>query len=219
MDVKQAGASDDTSVRVGIGKVVPFYWSDFRLPELVCLRPVLGDGKRSSLHTGFCDAWEFTDYFKWSGGIDMCDLRMSAIRIRKNPSPSNPFPLLENGNSPTFNAAEHAAKRNALRLRTVRARVEIRPGTGGTGVTFSVKDEDYQGEGSLFRIENHTPFPIWVAQNGVLSNPGATDEEFRISGDLISSKERLSFGLDAPFRQGKHGRVVPYSELYLIRYA
>jgi hypothetical protein len=86
-------------------------------------------------------------------------------------------------------------------------------------VTFSVKDEDYQGEGSLFRIENHTPFPIWVAQNGVLSNPGVTDEDFRISGDLISSKERLSFGLDAPFRQGKHGRVVPYSELYLTRYA
>lgn len=219
MDVKQAGASDDTSVRVGIGEVIPFYWSDFRLPELVCIRPVVGNGKRLSVHTGFCDAWEFTDYFKWSGGIDMCDLRMSAIRIRKNPSPSNPFPSPEDGALTTSDAGVNDAKRHALCLRTVRARVEIRSGTGGVGITFSVKDEDYRGEGSLFRIENLTPFPIWVAQDGILSNPGGADGDLGIIGDLISPKDRLAFGLDAPFRQGKHGRVVPYHELYLTRYA
>ena len=35
MDVKQTGSSDDTVVRVGVGEVVPFYWSDYRLPELI----------------------------------------------------------------------------------------------------------------------------------------------------------------------------------------
>jgi hypothetical protein len=57
-----------------------------------------------------------------------------------------------------------------------------------------------------------------IAQDGILSNPGygfCTDSG--VSGDLILPREKLAFGLDAPFRQGKHGRVVPYNELYLIR--
>ena len=61
-------------------------------------------------------------------------------------------------------------------LRSIRAHVEIRPGTGGTGITLSFREEDYYGNGSLFRIENKSPFPIWVAQDGVLANPISTEQ-------------------------------------------
>ena len=180
------------------------------------IRPVLGNGQRQSEHISFCDSWEFTDYFKWSGGIDLCDLRMSAIRIRKNPCPNSPFPRAQ-GTATSADSSRNDSKRHAIFLRTIRAQVEIRPGTGGTGITFSLKDEDFRGEGSLFRIENLTPFPIWIAQDGIL-NPGyGARTDPGVSGDLILPREKLAFGLDAPFRQGKHGRVVPYHELHLIR--
>jgi hypothetical protein len=128
------------------------------LPELVCIRPVLNNGKRPWAHVGFCDAWDFTNYFKWSGGIDLCDLRMLSIRIRKNPLPSELFPVAQSRTA--ADADRNDAKRHDMCLRTVRAHVEIRPGTGGTGIPFSLKDEDFRGEGSLFRIENLTPFPF-----------------------------------------------------------
>jgi hypothetical protein len=172
------------------------------LPELVCIRPVLGNGKRQRAHVGFCDAWEFTDYFKWSGGIDLCDLRMSAIRIRKNPSPTEPFPRAQSRTA--ADAARNDAKRHAMCLRTVRAHVEIRPGTGGTGITFSLKDEDFQRLAVSYR--KSFPFPYRIAQDGILSNPGyGVRTDSGVSGDLILPREKLAFGLDAPFRQGKHG--------------
>jgi len=123
--------------------------------------------------------------------------------------------------------------------------VEIRPCTGGTGITFSLKEEDYRGEGSLFRIENLSPFPLWIAQNGLLANPGYFDLspilsssenggsvgashgqiisekilDSGINGDLVQPTERIAFGLDAPFLQGKHGRVIPSDLLLLVRVA
>ena len=101
--IKQTGAMDNTMLRVGKGEVAPFYWTDHYLPELVRIKPLQED--------------ELEDCYRWSGGFDICNLGMVALRIRskKNVAESN-----LQSNMKIFK-----------RFRTVRAHVEIRKGTGG----------------------------------------------------------------------------------------
>lgn len=141
--------------------------------------------------------------YRWSGGFDIRRLGMTALRIRSMSTDSASF------------------------LRSVRAHIEIRPGTGSTGLILSLREEDPSGLGSLFRIENRTPFPIWVGQDGVLANPMAMDHQKIVrfspdgkahpvpedpmmedlsgaNGDMAWPFQEMSFGLDVPFRQGKY---------------
>jgi hypothetical protein len=213
IEVKQSGAPDETAVVVGPGDAVPFFWADFRLPELVSLRPVLDD------HAG-------NRKFRWSGGFDVCTLGMTAIRLRRSRLSSAP------------------RKTEKLSLKSIRTLVEIRSGTGGTGINVSFKEEDPGGNGSLFRIENLSPFLIWMAQDGVLANPSVPeerrsrktdsaidnsspqperrfldDDNARTDGDLIEPGENTAFALDVPFRQGKYAgrKAASMSELTRIR--
>jgi hypothetical protein len=159
--------------------------------------------------------------YKWSGGFDVCNLGMAPVRVRKL-----------------------SKKSETLDVRSMRANVEIRPGTGGTGINVSFREEDSSGDGSLFRIENLSTFPIWLAQDGVLANPlaasitpvpraasvhgseeddsqGWNDNHAEIHGDLLRPLGKMSYALDIPYRQGKyaHRKAATMPELLRLRVA
>jgi hypothetical protein len=133
--------------------------------------------------------------YKWSGGFDLCTLGMLPLRLREN---------------------EEAIFCNT-KLKSLRVSVELQPGTGGSGTIISIKDEDPDGEGSLFRIENHSPFQIFVSQDGVLANPSLSGRHS--SCDSINPGESTSYALDVPWRQGKYeGRTsASMFELLMLR--
>ena len=187
MEIKQAGARDETAVTLSPGETSAFFWADFRLPQLVCIRPVVQkDGSQN--------------IFKWSGGFDVCRLGMTALMLRHN-----------------FKGDDDAL----TQLRTIRSLSEIRPGTGGTGINLSFKEENTNGDGALFLIENNSMFNIWVAQDGVLANPSTTSPRASSAadGDLVRPGDQISFGLDVPYRQGKyaHRKAATMDELLRIR--
>jgi hypothetical protein len=68
-EVKQTGSPDLTAVRIGPGETSPFHWADFRLPELVCVRPVIKSGG--------------SHVYRWSGGFDPLSIGVVPIRVRK----------------------------------------------------------------------------------------------------------------------------------------
>ena len=198
-EVKQAGVSDQEGIRISPGDVVPFYWKDFRLPELVSIRP-LGSSTKS---------------YRWSGGFDICTLGTVPLRIRS-------MDVGEEGD-----------------VFSVKALVEIRPSS--SGVNISLKEEDVEGLGAMFRVENHSPFPIWIAQDGVLANPSLvfdpttikqnearrhhnqvnnlSDRPPEIDGDVVLPRNKKVFALDVPFRQGKYAsrKAATLRELLRVR--
>lgn len=199
---KQVGAPDASSILVKCGETTPFHWSDIRLPELVCIQPLPTSNFEEREHSMNLTLSPELGH-KWSGGFDICRLGMTALRIRAS------------------------AANSAAPLRTVRAHVEIRPGTGSAGLILSLREEDPSGLGSLFRIENRTPFPIWVGQDGILANPMSLDPQKVVrfssdgkanpvpedplvedlsgaNGDMARPFHQIAFGLDVPFRQGKY---------------
>lgn len=204
IEVKQAGAPDSSLSRLAPHQVKSFYWSDFRLPGLVSVRPL-----------GYSNRGEYL--YRWSGGFDICNLGMVPLRVRQ------------------FQASGES--KEARRVQSLRAIVEVRPGTGGTGINVSFKEEDLRGNGSLFRIENLSTFPIWLAQDGNLANPLATatiserakypkshgwvEDHTQFDGDLIRPNEKFPFALDVPYRQGKyaHRKEASMAELMRIRVA
>ena len=145
--------------------------------------------------------------FSWSGGFDLCNVGMIPLRIRED----------------RMNNSDQSD------IRVIRTQIEIRSGTGGTGYTLSVKEESSNGDDSFYRIENHSPFPIWLAQNGLIVNPTqfgvergqqkGKNKKFIADGDCIFPSQHISFGLDVPFRQGKYtGReAATLNELLLLR--
>merc|ERR1719162_2624931 len=78
----------------------------------------------------------------------------------------------------------HSSTEEKALMKVVRALIEIKSGTGSTGIIVSFKEELPNGEDSLYRIENHTPFPIWIAQDGVLANPSHNIHLMSISESL-----------------------------------
>ncbi|KAL3918475.1 MAG: hypothetical protein SGILL_004217 [Bacillariaceae sp.] len=138
--------------------------------------------------------------YRWSGGFDLGSLGMTPVRIR-------------NDNRATDGV-----------VMSIRSLVEVRPGTGGMGMNISLREENTSGEGSLFRIENLTPFPIWLEQDGMLANPTSKDHHAgspSIDGDLVAPHAKLTFALDIPYRQGKYAsrKEASLSELLQVRVA
>ncbi|KAL7473779.1 hypothetical protein ACHAXS_014457 [Conticribra weissflogii] len=177
--VKQVGSDENSRILIKRGEMVPFYWTDGNLPELVCARPN-------------------KDGFKWSGGFDLCTLGMLPLRLR----------LVD-----SFN--------DDLILSSLRVNVEIQPGTGGVGTTISLRDEDPTGEGSLFRIENHSPFQVYFSQDGILADPSSSGTDSSTACDVINPGYSTSYALDVPWRQGKYEDRSPAShqDLLLVRCA
>ncbi len=212
IEVKQAGTPDSSSLKLPPGAAEGFYWEDFRLPGLVSVSPCVTNDEGRSV-------------YKWSGGFDISNLGMVPLRIRHEIS-------------------QHKFRGNCPLIRSMRALVEIRPGTGGFGINISFREEDPDGDGSLFRIENLSHFPIWLSQDGVLANPSTLlgqsttsnsscfsieefdvksgyVEDYEANGDLIRHSEKISFGLDVPYRQGKyaHRKEATLKELLHVRVA
>lgn len=158
-----------------------------------------------------------SDTYKWSGGFDLCNLGMTPVRIRNE---------------------RIGEELSGNMIMSIRALVEVRPRSGGFGVNVSFREEEPNGDGSLFRIENLTAFPIWFAQDGVLANPNTlirdrraragregdnsqSDDAARIDGDLLPPYGRSTFALDVPYMQGKyaHRNEATMSELLHVRVA
>ena len=145
--------------------------------------------------------------YKWSGGFDLCNLGMTPVRIRSD--------------SMNFNTEPSQSE-----VTSIRVLVEVRPGTGGHGINVSLREEAPDGDGSLFRIENLSPFPIWLSQDGVLANPTATTRNTSnhasfADGDYMPPNSKSAFSLDVPYRQGKyaHRKEASLSELMHVRAA
>jgi Vacuolar-sorting-associated 13 protein C-terminal/Autophagy-related protein C terminal domain len=142
-------------------------------------------------------------YYKWSGGFDPLTIGVVPLRIRK-----------------VYSVAEGSSYRTSIK--SLKMEAEIRTGTGGTGINLSFVEEDENGEGSLFRIDNLSPFPVWVMQDGVLANFSLDSvNDGSREGDIVRSNERIPFALDVPFRQGKyaHRRAATMEELLQVRLA
>lgn len=186
-EVKQCGASDKTITELMPGKTAPFHWGDYRLPQLISIRPMIRSGGRC--------------IYKWSGGFDPLTIGPVPLRMRRVRG------LLAN----TGDACH-------LLFRSIKVEVEIRPRTGGTGINLCFQEEDNKGEGSLFRIENLTPFPIWYAQDGLLANPVVDIGEETIgNGDLLAPGESTVFALDVPYRPGKYSHRKAETMAVLLR--
>ena len=204
-EVKQSGAPDSSAISIGISEMKSFFWTDVNLPELICVRPAAMSHHDIDREEAVC-----TRRYKWSGGFDIRKIGMIPIRVREESKPITVHDI-DPEQSPS--------------VKVVRASIEIRPGTGGTGLILSLIEEKLNGEGALYRIENFSPFPLWVAQDGVLANPlydGSLDDFSLIAddlftnardrrksdsvsnGDLVLPSDTMSFGLDIPYRQGKY---------------
>jgi hypothetical protein len=99
---------------------------------------------------------------------------------------------------------------------------EIRPKTGKVGINLSFREEDEFGDGALFRIENVSTFPIWVAQDGILANPSRDlKDSGETEGDILLPSDRMAFALDVPFRQGKYAgrKAATMTELFRLRFS
>lgn len=187
-EVKQTGSGDSTAVIVLPGQTAPFHWGDFRLPELVSVRP-------SVKSQGRC-------IYKWSGGFDPLVIGHLPLRIRK-----------VHGVVPE---TSHGKDSDQFRIKAIKMDVEIRSQTGGTGINISFQEEDVTGDGALFRIENLSTFPIWFCQDDVLANPlkGNMGED---EGDFVGPLKGAVFALDIPYKQGKYSHRKAASVSVLLR--
>ena len=190
-EVKQTGASDTSAVIIRPGHTEPFHWGNCRLPELVSVRP-------SVRYKDRC-------IYKWSGGFDPLVIGHLALRIRRVLNLTDQHEI-------------HVLSKSVVRA--IKAEVEIRPQTGGTGINLSFREEEDSGFGALYRIENLSPFPIWFCQDDVLSNPSRKPSE-EDQTDIVHPSSSTVFALDIPFKQGKyaHRKALSFSALLRVRLA
>ena len=188
-EVKQAGADDSTAIVVPSGGTVPFHWANHLCPELICVRPCVGEAELS--------------YYRWSGGFDPLTIGVIPLRVRKN----------------TPNSKEESLNSFETQIRSLKIESKIRPGTGRTGINIAVEEEDQRGDGCLFRIDNRSLFPLWVSQDGILVNPSTRNSFDVAAGECLQAGDAMSFALDVPYRQGKykHRKAATLDELLRVR--
>ncbi|KAL7566351.1 hypothetical protein ACA910_013669 [Epithemia clementina (nom. ined.)] len=189
-EVKQAGADDATATVIHIGGTIPFHWVNHLRPELICVRPCVGE--------------DGTPRYRWSGGFDPLTIGVIPLRVRTSA-----------GNS----GKESPSSYDSM-IRSVKVESKIRPGTGRTGINISLAEEDERADGCLFRIDNRSLFPVWIAQDGILANPSTRDTFHDVAaGDCLPPNQAVSFALDVPYRQGKykHRKAATLEELLRVR--
>jgi hypothetical protein len=189
VELKQLNSSDESSVRLKPGSSAPFYWTDVTLPELIIIRLIHKD----CLHE--------KSIFKWSGPFDISILGMIPLRLRR----------IDLKKSKTYSHIPD--------ISVVRSQVQLRSGTGGTGLCVSFKEELANGEDSLYRVENHSPFPVWIMQDSHYKRitQKASNNRQDLCSDVIMPGERCAFGLDTPFLQLSDRNVASLEELLKIR--
>jgi hypothetical protein len=131
--------------------------------------------------------------YQWSGGIDpliIGTVPVKAFFVRGTASTN-----VETSRDP---------------IRSIYVEIDIRPGSGGTGINISLREESNEGKGSLFRIENYSPMPIWIAQDAKAA--GKHDAPIG-HGDLVDSMTQTAFGLTHPSIFQKRGQGQATSSL------
>lgn len=128
----------------------------------------------------------------WSGGLDISALGMVPLRIEKQ--------------------MKNSISNQSSLFSVVRVSIELRSGTGGTGILVSLKDELDNGEDALYRIENLSPFPIWILQDRTNAINGG-------NGDLILPNKKVAYGLNQPYRTEKLGsnKSIPLENLLRLK--
>lgn len=189
VEVKQLSSPDETAVRLQPGSSAPFYWTDILLPKLISVRL----RHKDCLHE--------KSMFMWSGPFDISILGMLPLRLRK----SNQKKVKKNRHIPD--------------IAVVRSQVQLRSGTGGTGLCISFKEELASGENSLYRVENHSPFPVWIMQDSHYNqvSKNANHNIHDLHSDVIMPGESCAFGLDTPFLQLNDRKAASLEELLKIR--
>jgi len=155
MEVKQQGIVSKENIMVlKPGESAPFWWSNvdcshYHAAELICVRPIhtthiMENVMASSLSSEAENTLKPFIFYKWSGGFDPCNLGTTALRIR-------------------LDSKKHEQNVSGSHIiRTIRANVSIRPRSYNTGINISFKEEQPDGTGSLFRIENRTTFRKFI---------------------------------------------------------
>jgi hypothetical protein len=136
--------------------------------------------------------------FRWSGGFDPLTIGALPVRIRRACTPWK-------------------GTRQDDDVVSVKVESEIRSKTGGTGISLVLREEDPDGYGALFRVENQSTFPIWFCQDGLLANADLAGQQFLLEGDVVHPRESAVFALDVPFRQGKYAGRKAASMTELLR--
>jgi hypothetical protein len=128
--------------------------------------------------------------YGWSGGID--PLIIGSVPVKAVVVQATAVPFVGQGQEP---------------IRSIYVEIDIRPGSGGTGINISLKEESSEGHGSLFRIENTTPMPIWLVQDAKAS---ATKHDAPFgNGDCVDAMTQSVFGLTHPsvFQKRRQGHA------------
>ena len=140
--------------------------------------------------------------FKWSGGFDPLSIGSIPLRMRQ---------LRGDGDDQRPGVGD---------VKSVLLESSIRSKTGGTGIVLSFVEEDPSGDSCRYRIENHSPFPIWFSQDGLLANSSRSSvDDHLYDGDIVRPSQRVPFALDIPYRQGKysHREAAKLEELLRVR--
>lgn len=138
------------------------------------------------------------DEYAWSGGFDPLTIGSIPLRVKHGKNTQN---LLDPG-SPS--------------IRSIRMESDIRPKTGGTGINLSFEEEDSSGDGALFRIENRSPFPVWISQDGMIANPSTSlGDGSTLEGYLMRPSENSCFALDGELILGRlYSTLFPASNFF-----
>jgi hypothetical protein len=124
--------------------------------------------------------------YRWSGGIDPLIIGTVPVKsfVVRDTAPSN-------------------VETRQVPIKSIYVEIDIRPGSGGTGINISLKEESNEGKGSLFRIENYSPMPIWIAQDAKASGRHDAPVDH---GDFVDSMTQTAFGLPYPSLFQKRGQ-------------
>jgi len=237
-EIKQAGTPDDFTSIILPGKVHTFYWTDFRLPELVSVRPQSARNE-----------------YKWSGGFDIGALGMIPLRIRPRGEPNSRqihsiralieirpgagasginVSLLEEDT--TGDGALYRIENSTpFPIWTAQDGVLANPSTVGLGKSSTVTapksslvsapiSQSGSGLGHAHRRSHSQDAPI-IRQTGSglghthrrsHSQDGPPEETV---SDFIAPMGRSVYALDVPFRQGKYAgrKAASMKELLRLR--
>lgn len=190
-EVKQSGTADSGAIAVEPGAISPFHWANFRIPELISVRPHV-------THNG-------TPVYRWSGGLDPLTIGATPLRVRKGGA------LNESPTGSQWNIMSVKVE-SEIRPRTGRTGINLclhEEDETGSGSLFRIENRScfpiwFSQDGLLV---NH---PFHDGHGDMFMN-----------GDMIRPAESCVFALDVPFRQGKYAgrKSASMAELLRVRLA
>lgn len=189
-----------------VSKRYTFEVKQVGVPDMLALKIAPGEAK--PFHWSDCRRPELVTIrplslsgkYLWSGGFDPLTIGSIPIRVRRQEPPLK------------------SETESTVSIRSIKMEAEVRSKTGGTGINLMFLEEEENGVGSLFRIENRSLFSVWFAQDGLIANPSPEQSyDTQFVGQQLRPSESTCFGLDVPFRQGKYSGRKSATMLELLR--